>query len=93
MTGTAERGHVNQAQGSKGVRGPTLRDLDFFLSSPFASLVFSLSRPFPRTPPHMSTPDKEVGGVYSLARVFFNAVTKSSEDSEDILPQEVGPFH
>jgi hypothetical protein len=41
----------------------------------------------------MATTDKEVGGVYSLARLFFNAATKSSEDSEDILPQEVGPFH
>ena len=28
-------------------------------------------------------------GVYGLARVFFNAATKASEDNEDILPQEV----
>ena len=28
-------------------------------------------------------------GVYTLARAFFQAVTKASGDSEDILPQEV----
>jgi len=28
-------------------------------------------------------------GVYGLARVFFEAATKASPDSEDILPQEV----
>lgn len=31
----------------------------------------------------------EEDGVYGLARVFFNAATKTSTDSEDILPQEV----
>jgi hypothetical protein len=35
----------------------------------------------------MATADEE--SVYSLARVFFNAATKQSDDSEDILPQEV----
>ena len=29
-------------------------------------------------------------GVYGLARAFFLAATKMSDDSEDILPQEVG---
>jgi hypothetical protein len=35
----------------------------------------------------MATTDEE--RVYGLARVFFNATTKISDDSEDILPQEV----
>ncbi len=35
----------------------------------------------------MATTDEE--NVYGLARVFFNAATKQSDDSEDILPQEV----
>ena len=37
----------------------------------------------------MSAPDEDT--VYGLARVFFSAATKASEDSEDILPQEVLP--
>jgi hypothetical protein len=35
----------------------------------------------------MTTAEEE--GVFSLARVFFSAATKTSDDSEDILPQEV----
>ena len=35
----------------------------------------------------MATTDEE--RVYGLARMFFNAATKISDDIEDILPQEV----
>jgi hypothetical protein len=39
----------------------------------------------------MAATDEE--GVCGLARVFFNAATKASDDSEDILPQEVILLH
>ena len=66
-------------RGSPTPRRPAICSAPATLSEP--------APPLPRSGPGMATADEE--SVYSLARVFFNAATKQSDDSEDILPQEV----